>query len=177
MRGLLGTFAYNWQLKLAAFAIAIVLWFVVQGDKPYTYRMSLPVRVANQDAEWVLTREPSPSHVVVEFSGAYRDLIALRSADPSIVVPVQDVRDSVQRRALQRSWVDVGSAEGSVAVGPIRPDTVRLAFDRSGRTSMAMFPMATSWQVRPSSIRSWCAPAGPRSGWRAWTRSTCRRST
>jgi YbbR domain-containing protein len=140
MRGLPGPLTNNWQLKLSAFAIAVVLWFVVQGDKPYTHRMSLPVLVANHDAEWVLTREPSPSHVAVRFSGSYRDLIALRNANPSIIVPVEAVRDSVQTRLLQRARVDVGSVEGSVAINDFRPDSVRLAFDRIATRLVALRP-------------------------------------
>ena len=140
MRGILGKLAHNWQLKLAAFAIALVLWFAVQGDKPYRYRMTIPVRVVNQDAEWVLTREPSPSEVTVEFSGAYRDLIGLRSANPAMVIPVDRVRDTVQVRALQRTWVALGDAQGDVAVGAIRPDSVRLAFDRIATRLVALRP-------------------------------------
>src|SRR5687768_15971065 len=129
MRGIPGFLSNNWQLKLAAFAIAIVLWFAVQGDKPYRYRMSIPVRVVNRDAEWIMTRAPDPATVTVQFSGAYRDLIRLRGALPSIIVPVDNVQDSIQKRALQRAWVDVGGVEG-VSIGVVRPDTVRLAFDR-----------------------------------------------
>ena len=60
---LLGILARNWQLKAAAFAIALLLWIVVRLDS--ANRQSIPARV--EDAETPV-RTASSSNVSWEAS-------------------------------------------------------------------------------------------------------------
>jgi hypothetical protein len=131
MRRPLQAVVNNWQLKLAAFAIAFLLWLAVQGGRPYRYRMPhVPVRVANSDPEWIVSSEPVPATVSIEFHGTFRDLLRLPSSKPAVIVPVDRVRDTAGVYILRNEWVDAGSPGHDIVIGPIRPDSVRISFDR-----------------------------------------------
>jgi YbbR domain-containing protein len=126
----------SWQLKLSALGIATLLWLGVQSGRPYHYRLShVPVRVQNHDAEWVVASAPSPASVSVEFEGLFRDLFRLGAAKPAVVIPVDDVRDTAAIFALKRTWIEYaipanGRGATGITVSRIRPDTIRVAFDR-----------------------------------------------
>jgi hypothetical protein len=131
VRKVLDAIAFNWQLKLTALGIALLLWLVVQSGKPYRYRMSqVPVKVVNQDGDWIVARPPSPSTVSIEFYGRFRDLLELASSGVSVLVPVEDVQDTIAVYALHRGSVDLGTASRDITVGSIRPDSVYVTFDR-----------------------------------------------
>jgi YbbR domain-containing protein len=131
MARLLHSVSRNWQLKLTALAVAFLLWLVVQGGKPYRYRMThVPVRVANGDGEWVMSHSPLPPSVSIDFHGRFRDLLNLSSSGIAVVIPVADVRDTVATYSIQPGWIDFGTTRDDISVGAIRPDTVRVSFDR-----------------------------------------------
>jgi YbbR domain-containing protein len=131
LQKLLETVADNWRLKLTAFAIAFLLWMAVQSGKPYRYRMAhVPVRIVNNNPEWIVSAPPAPATVSIEFQGRFRDLVRLPSAEPAVLIPVQSVTDTVAVFRLREAWVDMGSASGDILIGRIRPDSVRVTFDR-----------------------------------------------
>ncbi len=131
MRRVVDYVSHDWQLKLTSVGIAFLLWLSLQSGKPYSYRMTdVPVRVVNRDAEWVVSSEPSPAAVDVTFRGRFSDLLELRSSGVSVIVPVEDVRDTAAVYALRSAWIDLGGASRDIAVGEVRPDSIRITFDR-----------------------------------------------
>lgn len=121
--------ARNWTLKLAALALAVLLWTVVRVDAPTRQSIAaVPVRVVLNDPRWALKGEPLPSRVEVRFAGPARQLIQLAFSRPSVLIPIDSVtsRDTVVM--LAREWVRTpGLSE--VTTEDIQPRSVRLAFE------------------------------------------------
>jgi hypothetical protein len=63
--------ATDWALKLTALALAFLLWTTVQADAPGQWETPMPVRIVNNDADWVLAEAPDPSTVRVVMRGPY----------------------------------------------------------------------------------------------------------
>jgi hypothetical protein len=48
----------DWALKLTALALAFLLWTTVRADAPGQWETDIPVRVVNNDADWVVADPP-----------------------------------------------------------------------------------------------------------------------
>lgn len=125
---LLGLLARNWQLKAAAFAIALLLWIVVRLDS--ANRQSIPARVEieNTDPEWALVGEPLPGTVEVLFGGPAGEILRVAVGGTSVRVPVEAVASADTSIGLRSEWVAVDGLSGLV-VQDIRPGSVRLHFE------------------------------------------------
>lgn len=108
--------ARNWQLKLAALALAILLWVVVSAEQVTSQWVNLPVEIASARA--ARGEVPSPRYVQVRFSGPGREIWELALARPALVVRV--LEDSVQRVPLEPRMVRLppGLAVTPVEVRP-----------------------------------------------------------
>jgi YbbR domain-containing protein len=123
----------DWALKLTALALAFLLWTTVQADAPGEWAANnIPVRVVNNDPDWVVADPPAPSEVSVTFSGPYRELLRAASERPDIIVPVDQVRDSVELFVLSANRVRMppGTPNTRVVAEGIQPSMVRVTFDR-----------------------------------------------
>lgn len=123
-----GFLARNWQLKLAAFAIAMLLWVVVRLDS--ANRQSIPARVLieNTDPDWALVGEPLPGVVEVIFGGPAGAILRVAVAGTSVRVPIDEVAVPDTSIGLRSEWVSVDGVSGLV-VQDIRPASVRLHFE------------------------------------------------
>ena len=82
----------NWQLKLSAMGLAVLLWTVPElGKEGSQVLENIPVRVQLNDPEWALIQEPLPATIQLTLSGPSRELFALGLDRPSIVIPVDQV--------------------------------------------------------------------------------------
>ncbi len=120
----------NWALKLAALAIAFLLWGAVKAEVPERFSVSeVPVRVVNRDGDWVNAGPPVPHTVEIEFSGPTRELLRLAVQRPEVLVPIDEVQDSLEVRVLRTGWVQLYGGMDNTRVEDIQPSTVTLHFD------------------------------------------------
>lgn len=121
--------AANWPYKLAAAALAVLLWFNVTADEQRQEQM-VPTRleVVLQDSGWVPVE--APDEVMTTFQGRRGDFFAfaLRGNRPVIRKEIRQVRDSVMRVALSPGEVTYDPQLDIRAVA-VRPSEVRLAFE------------------------------------------------
>lgn len=130
MRGLLDWLTHNWTLKLAALALAIVLWSLVKSEELTRVTIpDIPVEVLLRDPGWDLAGQPSPSTVNVDFTGPVREVVRLAVERPRVVIPVDQVTDSVEVLVLRTAWVQLYGSLTRTRAEDIRPSTVRLVFD------------------------------------------------
>jgi len=119
----------NWQLKLSAFAMAVLLWtvptFEAQSRQVFD---SVPVRVALNDPQWALRGNPIPSTVSVTVSGPARSLFSLAVDRPSIVIPIDSVLAADTFLVLRTSWVRLPDP-GDVVVEEVVPNSINLQFE------------------------------------------------
>lgn len=129
MRHSLRTVARNWQLKLAALALAILLWVVVSAEQVTTQWIPVPVRVASGDPEHVVTGGPIPREVEVRFAGPGRELWELALERPLLVLPVDRVQADDQVFVLEPRMVRIPNGL-SVTPLDVRPGSVRVLTQR-----------------------------------------------
>lgn len=120
----------DWALKLTALVLAFFMWVTVRADAPGQWSWEVPVRVVNNDADWVVSGQPLPSEVTLYLRGPYRELLRASSDLPEIIVPIQEVRDSSEVFQLRSNWVSLPSGTDQVSVVEVLPSTVRISFDR-----------------------------------------------
>jgi YbbR domain-containing protein len=156
----------DWALKLTALALAFLLWTTVRAEAPGQWATDdIEVRVVNNDADWVVADAPTPSVVRVVFRGPVRELLRTASQRPDIVVPVDQVNDSVEVLPLRRNWVRLPPGTAGTDVVSITPDMVRVSFDRVATRLMPVvarfegslpsgFEMIGPPEVEPSVVRA-----------------------
>lgn len=120
----------DWALKLTALVLAFLMWITVRADEPGQWSWDVPVRVVNNDADWVVSGQPVPSEVTLYLRGPYRELLRASSDLPEIIVPIQEVRESSEVVQLRSNWVSLPSGTDQVAVVDLLPSSVRISFDR-----------------------------------------------
>lgn len=158
--------ARNWILKTTAFGIALLIWVVVKAEEPSRAVIrDVPVEVVVGDAGWVLATPPTPATATVVFSGPFRELARLAVEKPRIVVPIEEVLDSVETHPLRTGWVQIDGDLTRTRIEDIRPPgSVLLFFERlttrlvpvAIRTTGALPPdvqFAGTLRTDPSAIR------------------------
>ena len=120
----------DWALKLTALVLAFLMWITVRADEPGQWDWEVPVRVVNNDADWVVAGQPVPAEVTLYLRGPYRELLRASSDLPEVIVPIQEVRDSSEVVQLRGNWVSLPSGTDQVTVVEMLPSSVRIAFDR-----------------------------------------------
>ncbi|MFH1766316.1 MAG: hypothetical protein ABIF09_19205 [Gemmatimonadota bacterium] len=125
-----GILSRNWQLKLSAVGLAVLLWTVPRFEGQSTQILEdIPIRVQLSDPNWVLVGNPSPAVVSVTLSGPARDLIALAVDRPPVLVPLDAVSAGDTTVLLRLSWFR-GSERDGVVVEDLRPGAVTMTFER-----------------------------------------------
>ena len=131
-----GVIRRNWRLKIAAFALTVLLWAsirvgaVSQQDLP-----DVPVRVENDDPDWVPQGLPSPATVRLGLTGPARELFGVAVDRPIVVVPMDRVLSDDTVIILRSEWVRNADRPG-VAIEDITPSTIRLQFERNEGASI-----------------------------------------
>ena len=150
----------NWPYKLAAFALALLLWFNVTAGEQQPQRVPTELRVVVQDTGWVLAE--APDEVVTTFQGRRGDLLGFSFERPVLRKVVSEVTDSVMRVDLEPRdvVVDPQLQARPVAVQPttalVRFEPVvtrRLPVAADVRASPASgFTLLGSPLIRPESV-------------------------
>jgi YbbR domain-containing protein len=137
----------DWALKLTALALAFLLWTTVRADAPGQWEISIPVRIVNNDADWVVADPPTPSEVSITLRGPYRELLRAISERPDIIVPVDQVRDSAELFPLSANRVRMPPGTPNTVIDRIRPEMVRATFDR---VTTRLIPIAAPVRGEPA---------------------------
>lgn len=137
----------NWRLKLAAFALTVVLWALVREDPGSRGdRFTVAVRAQVGDLGWTLAGEPDPSTVEVRMRGSATDLIRVARQGTSLRIPLDSVARADTVVELRRDWVALEPGSG-VVVEDISPATVRLRLERTG-TALVPVKLQTLGELR-----------------------------
>lgn len=138
---------HNWQLKLTAVVLAFLFWAALRREQPYRYTFdNVPVRVLNDDGDWVLATSPDPPAVRVTFEGPGGELLQVASEPPEIQVRIEDVTDSTFIREILPNMV-VYATQPNTRVLAIEPRIVQLAFERLGAR---LLPIAFDFSGTPA---------------------------
>lgn len=130
---LTGIVTRNWRLKIAALALAVLLWVTMRLSDPSVSRLSIPgveVRVEQLDPDWVLRGPPSPARVEMTVSGPYGELLRAAMAEPVVVIPLESVEQDDMVLGLASGWVR-NVDRTSVGIDGFAPSSVRLIFERN----------------------------------------------
>ena len=131
LRRVIRFFTENWALKLAAVALAILLWAGVRAGTPKrTVFQNVPIEVDLRDPDWQLLGEPVPSAVSVTVSGPAGELMALAADPPRIVLPVERVTDSIETQVVPPQWIRLPRGLDRTRIEGLRPDTIVLSYER-----------------------------------------------
>lgn len=129
MRRVLDLVATNWQLKLLAFALAVLLWIVVSGEQVQSHSFPVPLEVRVSDPRYQLVKSSVPREVDVDFVGPGREFVDLALRRPVLLLEIGEVDSTESVVALAPNMVQVPS---QLALAPRRidPARVRLRFRR-----------------------------------------------
>ncbi len=131
MRFLVELVMHNWTIKLAALLLAVLLWTVVKSEETTRVPVeNVPIEVVMRDPAWELAAPPAPASATVVFNGPLRELVRLAAARPRVVIPVDEVTDSVEVRQLRTGWVQLEGDMSQTNIEDIRPGAVLLTFER-----------------------------------------------
>lgn len=158
------SFTDNWQLKLAAFSLAILLWVVVSAEQITTQWIPVPVRVMARDPDFVVTGGPVPREVDVRFAGPGRELWELAIDRPVLVLPLDDMEGEREAFDLDPRMVRIPNGISSVTPLDVRPGRVRVVSQplvtrevpvqvRIARRSQERYVLLEPPEVRPATVR------------------------
>ncbi len=138
----LHSLTYNWRLKLAALALAVLIWAAVSAEQETSQWIPIRVDPVVQDPEYVLAGAPDPAEVRVRFSGPGRELWELALDRPRLVLRLRDVGD---RRAFALDGTMIPIPRGlQVEVQDIRPAVVRVDLERLTSRVVPVRPRLTA---------------------------------
>jgi len=124
VRHLLARATAHWKLKLAALALAVLLWVVFSAEQVTTQWVNVPVEAVVRDPGYVLVGAPEPAVVRVRFRGPGRELWEVALRPPTLVLPVRDV-GAARSFLVEPSMVEVPERYRVVAAD-VRPAVVHL---------------------------------------------------
>lgn len=124
MRQFLRRAASHWKLKLAALALAVLLWVVFSAEQVTSQWIPVRVEAVVHDPAYVLAGRPDPERVRVRFRGPGRELWEIALRPPTLVLPVRGV-GAGRAFAVEPSMVEM-SERFRVVATDVRPGLVRL---------------------------------------------------
>jgi YbbR domain-containing protein len=134
LRAFLRALASQWQLKLLAFALAMLLWVVVSGEQLQSRLIPLPLDVHVSDPAYQLVEESVPDQVDVRFVGPGREFIEMMLRRPHIVLDVAEVQDTSEVFSLEPGMVQATGQ--NITARTVDPSRIRLRFHRRSSRSV-----------------------------------------
>ena len=130
----------SWELKLTALGLAILLWAAVRSEEPSRFTMrDVPVELRLTDQAWVADGAVQPSTVSFDVVGPVRELIRLAFAEATMIVPVEDVEDTLELYRPRPEWVEFDERFEGLRIDEIQPAALRFRFQPIERR---MLPVA-----------------------------------
>lgn len=128
-----GLIIRNWRLKIAALALAMLLWVTMRLTDDRVGRLTIPgveVRVEQVHRDWFLQQGPLPSTVQMSISGPQGALARVAMSRPAMVIRVDSVLSEDSVVTLIPDWVS-NVDRSSVTIENFVPSSVRLLFERN----------------------------------------------
>ena len=128
-----GLIIRNWRLKIAALALAMLLWVTMRLTDDRLGRLTIPgveVRVEQVHRDWFLQQGPLPSTVQMSVSGPQGALARAAMSRPAMVIRVDSVLSEDSVVTLLPDWVS-NVDRTSVTIEDFAPSSVRLLFERN----------------------------------------------
>lgn len=128
-----GLIVRNWRLKIAALALAVLLWVTMRLTDGSVGRLTIPdveVRVEQVHRDWFLKEAPFPSTVQMSVSGPQGELVRVAMSRPAMVIRVDSVLSEDSVVTLIPDWVS-NVDRSSVTIENFAPSSVRLLFERN----------------------------------------------
>lgn len=128
-----GLIIRNWRLKIAALALAMLLWVTMRLTDDRLGRLTIPgveVRVEQIHRDWFLRQGPLPSTVQMSVSGPQGALARVAMSRPAMVIRVDSVFSEDSVVTLIPDWVS-NVDRSSVTIENFAPSSVRLLFERN----------------------------------------------
>lgn len=162
MGSFLRSVTYNWQLKLLAMTLAVLLWVVVSAEQVTSNWIPVPLEVETSDPDFRLLRGSAPREVEVRFVGPGRELWDVAIRRPPLVLRLSEVEDTLQAFTLDPGMVLVPNHLSVNAQG-VRPGRVRLRFEEQSTRNLPVMvqvergpgsglTLVDSLQVRPTHV-------------------------
>ena len=124
-----GLITDSWELKLTSLGLAVLLWAAVRSEESSRFTMhDVPVDLRLTDTDWVVEGAAQPTSVSVDFRGPVRELIRLAFDRATLVVPVEDVEDTLELRRANADWLEFEGRFENLLVEEIRPAVLRMRF-------------------------------------------------
>ena len=124
-------------LKVLSLLLAVLLWFMVAGQKDAERSLRIPLEFQNIPEQLELTEEP-PSFVDVRLRGPSGSLGQVRAGD---VVAVLDLASARPGRRLFHLTPEQVSAPAGLRVIHVLPATVGLTFETSSSKTVPVVPV------------------------------------
>ena len=135
MPQLLRALTGNWQLKLLAIALAVLLWVVISAEQVTSNWIPVPLIVRVTDESFQLAGDV-PREVQVRFTGPGREFFDLAVRRPPLVLTVSEVRDAEQIFDLNPSDVRLPNALDEVSATAVDPGFIRLRFRQTASRTL-----------------------------------------
>jgi hypothetical protein len=119
----------NWQLKLLAFALAVLLWVVVSGEQVQSHAFPVSLEVRTSDPRFQVIKSSIPQEVDVAFVGPGREFVDLALRPPTLILDVGDVDSTEAVYSLSPSMVQV-PGQLNLAPRSVQPSRIRVRFRR-----------------------------------------------
>jgi YbbR domain-containing protein len=118
-----------WELKLTAFGLALLLWAAVRSEESTRFTMQdVPVEMRLTDDDWVVDGIVEPRTVDVDVIGPVRELIRLAFSQATMVVPIEDVEDTVELYRPRAEWIELDGRFDGLRIDEISPAVLRMRF-------------------------------------------------
>lgn len=155
MRAFLRRITRQWQLKLLAFALAMLLWVVVSGEQLQSRLIPVPLEVRVTDPGYQLIDGSFPREVDVRFVGPGREFIEMVLRRPHLILDVAEVNDTSEVYRLEPGMVQASGQ--NITARSVDPSRIRLRFHRR---SMRLVPVrlrfgagfGTTWTLLDSAV-------------------------
>jgi len=124
-------------LKVLSLMLAVLLWFMVAGQKDAERSLRIPLEFQNIPEQLELTEEP-PSFVDVRLRGPSGSLGQVRAGD---IVAVLDLASARPGRRLFHLTPEQVSAPAGLRVIHVLPSTIGLTFETSSSKTVPVVPV------------------------------------
>ena len=155
-----GLITDSWELKLTALGLAVLLWAAVRSEETTRFTMrDVPVELRLTDQAWLVEGDVEPTMVDVDVTGPVRELVRLAFAEATIVVPVDNVEDTLELYRPRGEWIEFDGRFENLRIDEIQPAVIRMRFQpierREVPVSLRLEPgMATSARpvIEPAAV-------------------------
>ncbi len=137
----------HFQIKVAMFFLATMLWFLVVTEKSHEYTLSLPIEITNLKPEYILSA-PIPTTADVKFVASGKAMLSLMFVQtPSIRISLASIDGDVSRHKFKHAiTTELVLIPGTIEAEPlevITPDSVLIEIDERIEAMIPVSPQVT----------------------------------